>query len=123
MHSDVYESIWSKLGMMIDTIVLYILVLVLLFLTLIQGHRTARKQNLCVSYLRKFVNNLNGIWYTVETCWYDEPYIHFMLSTQYSRERTLRIWTLQSDSSLNDLDVYSRSQGCSKARTWAVILL
>ena len=28
MHSDVYESIWLKLGVMIETIVLYILILI-----------------------------------------------------------------------------------------------
>ena len=46
MYSDVYESIWCKLGMMIHTIVLYILLLVLLILTLIQGQMNAREQKL-----------------------------------------------------------------------------
>ena len=32
-------------------------------------------------------------------------------------------WTLQFDTSLNDLVIHSRSQGHRKARTWAVILL
>ena len=35
---------WLKLGLMVDTIVFYILIVVLLTLTLIQGHRRARKQ-------------------------------------------------------------------------------
>ena len=46
IHSDIYESIWFKLGLMTDTVELYILILVLLTLTLIQGHRSARKQKL-----------------------------------------------------------------------------
>ena len=45
MHSDVYKSIWSKLGVMLRTIILYILILVHLTLTLNQGHKSARKQN------------------------------------------------------------------------------
>ena len=44
MHSHVYESIWFKVGMMIDTIELYILILTLLILTLIQGHRSTKKK-------------------------------------------------------------------------------
>ena len=44
MHSNVYESIWFKLGVMIDTIEFYILILNLWTLALIQGHRSARKQ-------------------------------------------------------------------------------
>ena len=42
MHSDIHEWIWFKLGMLIDTIEIYKLILVLL--TLILGHRSARKQ-------------------------------------------------------------------------------
>ena len=38
--------VWFKLGMMIDTIVLYILILVYLILIFIQGHKSARKQKL-----------------------------------------------------------------------------
>ena len=53
-----------KCGMMIDIIVLYILILLLLTLTLNQGHRTVRI-------------NLNGVWYTVETYFCDEPHTHF----------------------------------------------
>ena len=46
MHLDVYEWIWFKLGMMIDTIVLYILILIKLTLPLIQGHKSPRKRNI-----------------------------------------------------------------------------
>ena len=44
MHSDIHESIWVKLGIMIVAVELYILMLILLTLTFIQGHRSAKKQ-------------------------------------------------------------------------------
>ena len=44
MLSDVYEWIWLQLGVMIDTVVLYMLILVWLTLTLIQYHRGVIKQ-------------------------------------------------------------------------------
>ena len=43
MHSEVYILIWIKCGMMIDAVEVYMLTLVYLTLTLIQGH-SARKQ-------------------------------------------------------------------------------
>ena len=42
MHSAVYEWIWFGLGMMIEAVVLYILILVWLTMTLIQDHRSAK---------------------------------------------------------------------------------
>ena len=44
MHSEVHKSIWFKLGMVIDIIVMYILILVFLTVTF-TVHRSARKQN------------------------------------------------------------------------------
>ena len=72
---------------MIDTIELYIWILVWLTLTLIQGHRSARKQKkkFCISYLTKFSIDLDGIWS-------DEPHTHLISAIQYSRERTLLMW-------------------------------
>ena len=64
-----------KLGMMIDTIVNYILILVLITLTMIQGHRNERKQTLLCQLSYKV---FNGILYTVETCWCNEPHIYFI---------------------------------------------
>ena len=58
--------------MMIDSVVLYILVIVFLPLTVIQGHRCARKNLFLAIYLIKFSIDLNGIWCPVETCWCDE---------------------------------------------------
>ena len=43
MLSDVYGWMEFKLSMMIDTIVLYILILFISILTLIQGHRNVKK--------------------------------------------------------------------------------
>ena len=77
-----------KLGMMIDTIVFYILMLVCLTMTLIQSHRSARKQSFCTNYLTKFSIDLNEIWHTVKH-WCDRPHTHFSSSSEYSRERTL----------------------------------
>ena len=91
-YSFFYESVWFSLGIVIDTIVLYSLILVYLTLVLIQSKtftkRSARKQKL-QQYLTKFSINLNEIWCTDETCKYDEPHYYFILSIQYSRERTL----------------------------------
>ena len=55
MHLNVYELIWFKLGMMIDTKELYMFILVRLTMTLFQGHMGrggggARKQ-ICLCQL------------------------------------------------------------------------
>ena len=39
--------------------------------------------------ISQFLIDLDGGWYTVETCFCDEPYTHFISSVQFSRERTL----------------------------------
>ena len=46
MHLDSNESVWFQLGMNINTIEFYILILVSLTLMVIQGDRSARKQKL-----------------------------------------------------------------------------
>ena len=46
MHLDTYESIWLKRGMMIDTVELYILILIYVTFTVIQGQQNGRKQTL-----------------------------------------------------------------------------
>ena len=56
MHSDVYESISFILGMMIDTVVLYVLILVKLTWTVIQGHKSVRKQKLLCQLSHKAFN-------------------------------------------------------------------
>ena len=80
MHSDIYKSIWVRLDVMIDTIELYMLILVVVTLTSIQGRRNTV--------------DLDGSWCTVETFWYDEPHTHFISSIQFSRGvgDTLLMW-------------------------------
>ena len=80
MHSAVYTSIWFKLGMMADTTVLYILILVYLSLALIQGHcvRVRESKNFWAYCLTNFLISLNGIWDTIETHRRDEPHARFV---------------------------------------------
>ena len=84
MHSDAYEPIWVKLGIVIDAAKVDILILIRVNLTLIQGRRDARKHQLSHTVL----NGLDGIWYASLTCWSDE---HLFVSSD-SRERTLPRW-------------------------------
>ena len=65
MHSDISEWIWFKLGMMIDTTFWY---------------WSARKPKLLCQLSHKVLNQFEWIWYTIETCWCDEPLTHFILS-------------------------------------------
>ena len=65
-HVDVYELLCSKLTIMIDTIEIYILILVSLILTLIQDHGDARKQKLLQQLSHKVEMDLNAIWCEVE---------------------------------------------------------
>ena len=46
MHLDVYEPLWFKLGMMMGVTELYILILVYLTFTFVQGHYNAGKRTL-----------------------------------------------------------------------------
>ena len=54
-------------------------------------------------YLTKVSISLKGIWYTVETCWCNEPHIHFISSIQYSRERNLLMWKNLSTGLYSDI--------------------
>ena len=56
LHSDIHESIWFKLGLMIHTIVLYSMILLWLTLTLIQGHRSCGEQTLLLQLFHKVFN-------------------------------------------------------------------
>ena len=38
-----------------------------------------RKQILCSNYLTKFAVDLDGCWYSVETCWCSVSFIHAIL--------------------------------------------
>ena len=57
--------------MVVDTTKPYILILILVTLTLMQGHGGTRKQNFNASYLIKLSVDSNGIRCAVKTCWFD----------------------------------------------------
>ena len=64
--------------MMIDTIELYILILVEVTLSLIGGHKAQESKTFCVNYFTKFHMNLDVIWCAVEDYWWVEPHTHFV---------------------------------------------
>ena len=67
MHSVIYKQIRFKLGL-IDSAKLYMLILVKVTVTLIQGHRVVGKQKPLGQLSLKFSMNCDGIWYALETC-------------------------------------------------------
>ena len=67
MHLDVYEWIWFKIGMIIDTSILCVLILVLLSWPSFEVTGVWESKNFCANYLTKFSFGLNGMWYTIET--------------------------------------------------------
>ena len=72
MHSDIYATVWSKDGLMVEAnaaIELCILTLIWLTLTLIKGHSVSK--NCCANYLTKSFMGLCRNWHAVETCWCD----------------------------------------------------
>ena len=83
MHLGFHEPVWFKLNKMIDTARCtdrYILILVFLTVTLIQGHRDSRRENFSANYLPKLSVDLDGIWHAVEACWSDKSHTQFILS-------------------------------------------
>ena len=40
-------------------------------------------ENFCASCLPELCVELDGIWHTVEECWFDESHADFILSDQY----------------------------------------
>ena len=63
--------------MVIDTTEHYILILVCGTLTLIQGQGDASKHNLLYQLSSKVMNEFNGIWHAVGTCWFYLSYTHY----------------------------------------------
>ena len=57
-----------------------------------RSQKCEKAKQLLTNYPTKFLINLNGIWYTVETCWCDEPHTQFITSFEYSWEGTLLVW-------------------------------
>ena len=80
MHSDSYKSMWFKLSVMIDVAEFYVLIFYYLSLTLIQGHRDARKQKL----LHKlFPQVINGFGWNFVLCTYKRQNFDVMTVSLY----------------------------------------
>ena len=60
MHSGIYDLISFKFSMIIGIIIFFILILILVTLISIQGHRSVRNKNFCTYYLTKFSIDLDG---------------------------------------------------------------
>ena len=82
LHLVICELIWSKPGMIIDAIELYVLELV--FWNKVTQMRESKI--FCANYVTKFPIDLDGMWYTVETHWSYEPCAHLIWSDKYSRK-------------------------------------
>ena len=65
--------------MMIDTTKLYILMLLCMILTLIQGHWDVRKRKLRANYPTKLLMDFDGVWHAVETFWYNKSNNQFLI--------------------------------------------
>ena len=64
---------------MVGTVELYILILVLVALTLILGHRGVKRQSFHASYFTKFIIDTDGIRDAFMTCLSDELHACFFL--------------------------------------------
>ena len=87
MYSALYKSVWSKLGMTIDDIHLYILIWATLT-SLMQGHRCAGKQ----TFMQLFDNILSRLGWNlvyVEICWFDESHSFYLVQTVLKGETLL----------------------------------
>ena len=89
-NSDIYRSISFKLGAMVGTTKLNILMPFWMTLITIQGHSFIKIENFGVHFLR-FISlfDLDEIQYVATTCWSVEVPATFMLCKEYARERTL----------------------------------
>ena len=70
MHSDIYTPIWLKLDAVVDTTELSILILVFVTLTLIQGHRDARKQKLLYQFFPTIMNAIKACSYLINVTFF-----------------------------------------------------
>ena len=69
MYLDIYESIWFKLAMMIDTVKLYIFDTSLTDHDLESRSQECKKENVLLQLRHKDFNCFGWNLYTVETCW------------------------------------------------------
>ena len=87
MHSDVYEWIWFKLGMTIETLHIDTS---LSDLDLHSRSQGCEKTRTSASIIRQSSSiDLDEIWYTVTTRWFDESQSHFVSSNILSRKKSV----------------------------------
>ena len=107
MHSNIYEPNHSKLGSMIDSTELYILKLVQVTLTLIQGHRDVRKQKLLGLLSHKA---LNGFRRRLMRCWdllvWWSSYLVYLVWSIFKADNTSWWFCLQKFNIGLHLDIY-----------------
>ena len=130
MHLDIYESICFELDKMIDTIELYIFILIYLTLALIQGHGSVRKEKLLYQLYHTIFNQFgwkfvycwdllgDGLhaelgWWT--SCW--AGVMDFMLSWGDELHAQLGWWTSCSAGVMNFMLSLFRPFNISRERT------
>ena len=79
LYSDIYGPISVKLGMMIETAKLCILMSVLMMLTFIQGHSCMRNQQFLCPFFSNLIIDLDEIKYVATTCWFVEAHAKIIL--------------------------------------------
>ena len=89
LYSDMYRLSF-KLGMLMETMKLYILISVTfskgpvwMTLTFIQDHSCMRNQKLLLPFSGKFLIKLDGIQYVATNYWFVEAHAKFVLHNQY----------------------------------------
>ena len=104
------------------------------------GHRDVKMQKLLCKLCLKVLSDLEGIWYVVETCWYDKCRVHFVLSNLIQGNKNISLhsdvygvlqtwsnyshhWALHFDPSSNDCWLRSISQLNEEAKTYLLICL
>ena len=91
VHLDVDGLICFQLDLMIETVELYIFILVSVTFIFIKVTGIRESKNFCANFLKKFFIDLDGSWYTVQSYWFDECCMQLISFNQYSRKRTLLI--------------------------------
>ena len=143
LYSDIYRPISFKLGMMIETTSLLHFCVSLEDLNLHWRWQLCDKSKWSLPIFKKI---WQSICHSLLSCWSCISFAQVIckwgnsadvISKNIQRPVSGQLWTvlfqtwsdaehgwaLQFDSSLNDLDVHSRSQGYGKARAYVVILL
>ena len=96
LHSDIYRPISFKLGMMIETTKLYILISVYMTLTLIKGHICVGNQKLCCPFLADVVSIWMKFSMFATTCWFVQAHAKFILNVIFKGENSagMLLWKI-----------------------------